>query len=126
MLYHEFIAGTGCKDNEHNYKVYKDLEIMYMNSDMTKAQIYEYGVKLVDNSKSPEQIAFEREIMTEIDELKNEIESNKNSIDYYTTMSGLYDKGTKSYKDYRKAVKRLKDRNKALRGRIKGLKWCIE
>ena len=59
MMYNEFINGTGCKENDHNYKVYKDLEILYMNSDLTKEQIYEYGKKLVDNSKSEEQINFE-------------------------------------------------------------------
>ena len=58
MLWCEFIDGTGCKISEHNYQVYKDLEIMYINSDMTKNQVYEYGKKLVDNSKTPEQIAF--------------------------------------------------------------------
>ena len=58
MLYGEFIEGTGCKDNEHNYKVYCDLEIMCMNSDMSKAEIYEYGKKLVDNSKSEKRAGF--------------------------------------------------------------------
>jgi hypothetical protein len=73
MLYSEFIEGTGCKDSEHNYKVYKDLEIMYMNSDMTKAEIYEYGKKLVDNSKSEEQLKLEAEIKAEIKELKEQL-----------------------------------------------------
>lgn len=49
MLYSEFIAGTGCKNTSHNFRVYKDLEIMYDNSGITKEQIYEYGKKLVDN-----------------------------------------------------------------------------
>ena len=45
MLFSEFVEGTGCKDNEKNYEVYKNLEIMYMNSNMSKAEIYEYGKK---------------------------------------------------------------------------------
>lgn len=49
MLYSEFIAGTDCKDNTHNFNVYKRLEVMYMNSDITKEEIFEYGKKLVDN-----------------------------------------------------------------------------
>ena len=49
MLFSEFIEGTGCKDNMHNFKVYKDLEVMYMNSDISKEYIFEYGKKLVDN-----------------------------------------------------------------------------
>ena len=49
MLYSEFIEGTGCKDNHHNFKVFQDLEVMYMNSDISKEQVYEYGKKLVKN-----------------------------------------------------------------------------
>lgn len=74
MLWNEFVEGTGCRDNEHNYKVYKDLEVMYMNSDMNKAEIYEYGKKLVDNSKSEKELEAEREIKEEITFWKNEIE----------------------------------------------------
>ena len=66
MLYGEFLKGTGCKDNETNYKVYKDLEIIYMNTDCTKEHIYEYGKKLVDNSKTAEEIAYEKQLKQEI------------------------------------------------------------
>lgn len=59
MLYSEFIEGTGCKDTKNNYQVYKNLEIMYMNSNMSKSDIYEYGKKLVDNSKTDEEIKLE-------------------------------------------------------------------
>ena len=47
MLWHEFIAGTGCRDTENNYQIYKDLEIMYMNSDMSKEKIYELYQALI-------------------------------------------------------------------------------
>ena len=76
MLYSEFIAGTGCKQNEHNFKVYQHLEIMYMNSDLSKAEIYEYGKKLVDNSKSESELAFEQQ-------MKNSIEEAKAMVEYY-------------------------------------------
>ena len=71
MLYSEFVAGTGCKDNEHNYKVYKDLEVMYMNSDMSKAEIYAYGAKLVDNSPSKAQAEAVAKISKQIDDVKH-------------------------------------------------------
>lgn len=73
-MYSEFVEGTGCKDNEYNYNVFKNLEVMYMNTDMSKADIYEYGKKLVDNSKSPEEIAAENEIKDEIESLKHDLE----------------------------------------------------
>lgn len=50
MLFSEFIEGTGCKGTRHNFKVYQDLQVMYINTDLTKEQIYEYGKKLVDNN----------------------------------------------------------------------------
>lgn len=74
MMYSEFVEGTGCKENQHNYEVFKNLEAMYMNTEMSKAEIYEYGKKLVDNSKSPEEIALENEIKNEIESLKHDLE----------------------------------------------------
>lgn len=54
MLYSEFVTGTGCKDNEYNYQVYRDLEILYMHSDHSHFEIYEMGKKLVDNGEPSE------------------------------------------------------------------------
>ena len=76
MLYDEFLVGTGCRDNADNYKVYKDLEIMYMNSDMTKQEIYEYGKKLVNNALTEAQIAWNADIDRQVAE-------QQNLIDYY-------------------------------------------
>lgn len=94
MLYSEFIEGTGCKDNDYNYKVYKDLEVMYMNSDISKAQIYEYGKKLVDNSKSEAELKVEAEIKVEIEEHKDQIATLKEWIKQNEEMLGYW-KGNK-------------------------------
>jgi len=77
MLYSEFVKGTQCRDTEHNYRIYKDLEVMYMNSNLTKAEIYEYGKKLVDNSKPKEQIEFEETLLAEKKRLNQEIDRNR-------------------------------------------------
>lgn len=113
MLYSEFIEGTNCKDNEHNYNVYKNLEIMYMNSNMTKAEIYAYGVKLVDNSKSEKEIQFEQEI-------KEKIEAEKKEAEYWLERAEFYrvigdNKESKRFK-------RLANEHKQ---RIKELKFCL-
>lgn len=51
MLYNEFLAGTGAKNTDFNYQVYKSLEALYMEKDnMTKADVYAAGKKLIDNS----------------------------------------------------------------------------
>ena len=100
MLYSEFIEGTGCKDNQHNYKVYKDLEIMYMNSDLSKADVYAYGKKLVDNSRSAEEIEFEKGIKEKIRAYKEDIEMYKRQIEFYEYVD---DKNMIDY--YKKEIK---------------------
>lgn len=73
MMYSEFVNGTGCKQTAHNYAIFQHLEIMYMNSDLTKQEIYEYGKKLVDNRKTDEEIEFERQTKERIKELQEQV-----------------------------------------------------
>lgn len=84
MLYDEFITGTGCKANDHNFKVYKRLEILYMNDEtITKEEIYEYGKKLVDNSLTEAQLEWNADVDERIDGLKEEIKALKGDLDRY-------------------------------------------
>lgn len=127
MLYSEFIEGTGCKDNDHNYKLYKELELVYMNSDCTKQHIYEMGKKLADNSKSEAEIQAEAKIQAEIDEIKEQIKSNNNWITYYK-MQKDYNKsvGDKYWeKENRRMEQYYRSENKQLRNRIAALKWVL-
>ena len=127
MLYNEFIEGTGCKDNEHNYKLYKELELIYMNSDCTKEHIYQMGKKLADNSKSESELKVEAEVNAEIAELKEQIESNKHWIAYYKEQKN-YNKsiGDKYWeKENRRMEQYYTDENKRLRNRIEALKWVL-
>lgn len=126
MLYSEFITGTGCKDNEHNYQVYRNLEIMYMNSEMTKAQIYEYGKKLVDNSKSEKQIQIENEIRSEIESLKSDIEYYRREYDRYSEYAKTEPRSSIYYKVYRDDAKRYKDEIRKLKNKIAMLKSLFE
>lgn len=127
MLYSEFIEGTGCKDNQKNYKVYKDLEVMYMNSDLSKAQIYEYGKKLVDNSKSEAELKFEADIKAQITEAKEEIEKRKMWIEqnkkHIEAWKEYGDKEMVSF--YRKSEKYWKEEIKEFRNKIEALKWVL-
>ena len=116
MLYGEFLKGTGCRDNDTNYKVYKDLEIIYMNTDCTKEHIYEMGKKLVDNSKSDEQIKFENGIKKEIKEHKELVTDYKIQIE--NEMGFMYP--NKVY------IKYCKDMIKYHRDKIKGLRQLIK
>ena len=125
MMYSEFIEGTGCRENEHNYKVFKDLEVMYMNSDLTKAEIYEYGKKLVDNSKSEEQIALEKEIDEQIAHIKRDIDLNKQRIDSLVWFIKTSDSEFDMVEDWKREKKYLVDANKQYRRKIKELKWVL-
>lgn len=115
MLYSEFVEGTGCKNNEYNYQIYKRLELMYMADDsISKSEIYEYGKKLVDNSKSEQEIAFEQEILSEIERLKESIAYFKKEVEFYSEVSWGKDN-----------VRYAKAEIKKLRRRIKENKWIL-
>ena len=124
MLYSEFIEGTGCKDTEKNYKVYKDLEIMYMNSNMSKSEIYEYGKKLVDNSKTEKELQLEQKIKEQITECKEFIKANQHWVDYHTQMARFYkENGEKeSYRHQRDMAQSHKAEIRRLKDMIRFLK----
>lgn len=128
MMYSEFIQGTGCKENDHNYKVFKNLEIMYMNSDMSKAEIYEYGKKLVDNSKSEAELKLEAEIKERIAGLKAEIESEKSYIEWKTELMNYAKENgdTADVKFYKSIIKSCQQRILQLRREIAGCKFVLE
>ena len=125
MLYAEFIEGTGCKENDHNYKVYKDLEVMYMNSDMSKAEIYEYGKKLVDNSKSEKELEVERQVKAEIAEFKELIEWRKKDIERYQMYLNECINTIEEEKQFKAEIKRYRENIRHYRGRIAALKFIL-
>ena len=127
MLYSEFIEGTGCKDNEKNYKVYKDLEVMYVNSDISKAEIYEYGKKLVDNSKSEEELKLEAKVKAEIAKHEAEIAKCKEWIAENEQMLAYWkEQGDKEMIDfYKNPIKYWKQEIRSHRGMIVSLKWVL-
>lgn len=127
MMYSEFVAGTGCKENDHNYKVFRNLEIMYMNSDMSKAEIYEYGKKLVDNSKSEEELKLEAEIKEQIASINAEIASEKSYIEWKSEMQSYWKEVDKEmFKMNESTIKAAKRRIKELKAEIAKLKWILE
>lgn len=84
MLYKEFLTGTGCRDNEHNYRIFENLNAMYMNTDMSKEEIYSYGNKLVNNDKSKKELELEKQANEHIEKIKKYIEYLKEELDKYT------------------------------------------
>ena len=113
MLFSEFIQGTGCANNEYNHKVYKDLEVMYTNSNLSKEEIYEYGKKLVDNTPSERMLELERQIKEEIKLYQTKIDAEKHDVEY---RKSIEDKRMLAY--HRENIRRY-------RQKIRELKWVL-
>lgn len=128
MMYSEFLNGTGCKNNDHNYEVFKNLEAMYMNTDMTKEEVYEYGKKLVDNRKNEEQTKLEEKVKAQIEEHKLEIAKYKEWIEQNEKMLSYWkermDKEMMAF--YRNPIKYWKEEIRYHRNEIDALKWVLE
>ena len=124
MMYSEFVKAVGCKQTEHNYKVFLDLEAMYMNTDLSKEDIYTYGKKLVDNSKTPAEIELENEI-------KADIETAKAEAKRYTDTAKMYTEWAKEEtnpvwkKDWKYYAKLNREWAKAERNKIKELRYIL-
>lgn len=126
MLYDEFIQGTGCKDNADNYKVYRDLEILYMNSDLTKQQIYEYGKKLVNNGLTEKQKAWNAEIDGQIADLKRRADDLVKDIERYKENCKYYEDNCwyEIAETWKRDIKWARAELKTYRNKIKELKSC--
>lgn len=125
MLYNEFVEGTGCKDNDHNYQVYKELEIIYMNTDCSKTHIYEMGKKLVDNSKSESELKVEAEVKEEIESNKHMIEVYKKEIEWKQNLIEADPYDTEWVKDCKRMIKYYKEQIRYHREQIRALKWVL-
>lgn len=127
MLYSEFVAGTGCRETDHNYQVYKELEIIYMNTDCSKEHIYEMGRKLVDNSKTDAELKLERQIKEEIEQHKAEIEKYKSWLPHEEEMLNIWkqDGDKEMIAFYRNNIKFWKQEIKNHRNQINALKWVL-
>lgn len=81
MLYGEFVEGTGCRETQHNYEVYKRVEMFYMmDESMTKEEAYDIGKMWVDNSLTDEEISHNNEVYAEIEEWEDSIRRHKDRI----------------------------------------------
>lgn len=55
-MYSEFVAGTNCRENEHNYQIFRGIEIIYNNTEsMTKEQAYEMALPFIEGRLSEEE-----------------------------------------------------------------------
>lgn len=84
MLYSEFVNGTGCRQNEANYKVYKRIEEIYNNTpDMTHEEAYKLAMGLIDNTLTEEEKQRNEDTKEEILTLRELIIEQKNELKEY-------------------------------------------
>lgn len=112
MLYNEFIKNTGCRDTDQNFNIYKGLELVYMNTDLSKDEIYKLGKRLVNNGLTKEQQDHNSEIRSQIDALFDVIASDQS----YLNRTPFGDKETINY---------YKDSIRTNKQEIKRLKECL-
>lgn len=124
MLFSEFQENTNCRDNAYNHKVFSDLEVMYMNSDLTKEQIYEYGKKLVDNSKSKEELELEANINQQIADFKRNIKEMREEIKLRKNFL-LTETDPTWIKQWKNEIKWRKETIAEYRRRVNDLKWVL-
>ncbi len=125
MLYSEFVENTGCRDNAHNYRVYKNLEIAYTNSDMTKAEIYAAAMPLLDNGPSESEKRTAAEIRAEIETIRAGIELNKSWIESTTRTRDLYSDDKSAVKWYNSCIRGYKQAIREKKTRIKTLEYVF-
>ena len=123
MLYSEFVQGTGCVENDHNFKVYKDLEVMYSNSTLSKQEIYEYGKKLVDNTPSQATLDLIAGIKEQINTHSELIRGYKKDIAFqkYLCEGASVDE----LKERKATIKRYRQLIKQEQNVIASLKWVL-
>lgn len=109
MMYSEFVKGTNCKQTEYNYNVFLTLEKIYIDSDLTKEEIYAIGKMRVDNSETPAEREAREKIEAEIAGLEKQILELKELILFNTKAKACELKGTEAYKYYARQIKILKE-----------------
>ena len=114
MMYSEFVKGTGCKENNYNYNIFIKLEDLYMDSNITKEDVYEFGKKLVDNSETEEEKALREEI-------EREIKEHEEVLTYWEERSKFY----LDIMEDKKESKRFSTYAKEEKNKIKMLKWVL-
>lgn len=122
MLYSEFIENTGCKDNAHNYQLYKNLEVMYMNTDLPKQTIYEYGRKLADNSKSQKEIETETRVKAEIEKYLTYANNCLAEAARYQSYIDFCQNTKEEAKEYRASVKFWKEEAAKQKRHVKAIR----
>ena len=124
MLYDEFVKGTGCRENEHNYQVFKRLEIVYMNDDsMTKDEVYAWGKKLVNNDLSDEQKAWNEDINSRIARCNEAVATSKNDIARYQANMEYFSGWEAPF--WKKCIREEKENLKRIRRDIRELKSML-
>lgn len=116
MLYSEFVTGTGCRENEHNYSVYERVNRIYNSDDnMTHEEAYEIAKLWIDNSLSAEEEQKNRETEAQIVSLQDDNEQLTREIQEIQ----------QEIRELRERAEQKKHYKRVNNDMIAGLKSCI-
>lgn len=121
MLYDEFVKGTGCRETEKNYQVYKELEALYMNSNLSKDEVYTLGKMRVDNGLTDKEKDEIKDLETVLDEWIENSQYYENYIYHgtYKEIAILHKSHIKDLQIISRNIKELKEQIKAIKDRAK-------
>lgn len=83
LLFRDFVEDLGWEETDHNYQLYKWLELLYMNDNMTNREsIYELGKKLITSDDTEAAMIYKEYIQNQIARQKSQIDDFKIEIEY--------------------------------------------
>jgi len=83
LLFRDFVEDLGWEGTDHNYKLYKWLELLYMNDNMTNREsIYELGKKLITSDDAEAAMIYKKYIQNQIARYESQIDEFKKEIEY--------------------------------------------
>ena len=121
MLYDEFLQGTGCRQTTKNYEVYKELENIYMQGDLSKEEIYAIGKMRVDNSLTEDEQEEIKTLECGLNEYMERMEYIKNYT-YYGTYKEIQEQHKQhviEIQDLSREIKIVKEQIKSIKDRAK-------
>lgn len=123
MMYNEFINGTGCRDTEHNYEVYKRVESLYtFDEAMTKDEAYAIGRLWVNNDLTPAEVEFNAKMDAEIEWSRERIATLKADAENYQEQASYSTPAWRAY--YKELAKGCRAEIRRERENIREYKAC--
>ena len=114
MMWNEFVAGTQCRETDHNEEVFKRVEALYMADEaMTKEEAYTIAKMWIDNSLTEEEETHNAKISETIEAQREILEQYEGWAKECRERSRSYRERAKEEKEEAEQWKRAADEVRA-------------